>query len=80
MPRSRKVVERKAVTGVMPKPRSRSRTRSRKSNSDHTAEELQAMIAEAAYFRAEQRNFAPGYEQHDWLEAEREIDAMLSNR
>lgn len=30
-------------------------------------------IAEAAYFRAEQRGFAPGNEMGDWLEAEAEI-------
>jgi hypothetical protein len=30
-------------------------------------------IAEAAYFRAERRGFAPGYEIEDWLEAEKEI-------
>jgi hypothetical protein len=36
------------------------------------------MIAEAAYLRAEQRGFAPGYEHEDWLLAEREVDALLS--
>ena len=34
-------------------------------------------IAEAAYFRAQQRGFAPGFELEDWLGAEREIDALL---
>lgn len=34
---------------------------------------LRAMIAEAAYFRAEKRGFAPGFELFDWLDAEREI-------
>ena len=34
---------------------------------------LHAMIAEAAYYRAEKRGFTPGYEYCDWLEAEREI-------
>jgi sterol desaturase/sphingolipid hydroxylase (fatty acid hydroxylase superfamily) len=34
---------------------------------------LHAMIAEAAYYRAEKRGFAPGYESVDWMEAEREI-------
>jgi sterol desaturase/sphingolipid hydroxylase (fatty acid hydroxylase superfamily) len=29
-------------------------------------------IAKAAYFRAEKRGFAPGYDLNDWLEAERE--------
>jgi sterol desaturase/sphingolipid hydroxylase (fatty acid hydroxylase superfamily) len=38
---------------------------------------LRAMIAEAAYFRAEKRGFAPGYESLDWLEAEREIQSRL---
>jgi hypothetical protein len=33
------------------------------------------MIAEAAYFKAQQRGFVPGYEVQDWLDAEREIDA-----
>lgn len=32
-------------------------------------------IAERAYWRAEQRGFAPGRELDDWLEAEREYDA-----
>ncbi len=31
-------------------------------------------IAEAAYYRAEARGFAAGYEMEDWLEAESEID------
>jgi hypothetical protein len=35
------------------------------------------MIAEAAYFRALERNFAPGMEIDDWLEAEREIDSAF---
>jgi hypothetical protein len=33
-------------------------------------------IAEAAYYRAEQRGFVPGYELDDWLAAEREILAL----
>jgi hypothetical protein len=37
----------------------------------------EAMIAEAAYYKAEQRGFMPGYEVADWLEAEREVEAML---
>lgn len=31
------------------------------------------MIAEAAYFRAERRGFAPGHELDDWLQAEAEL-------
>ena len=39
-----------------------------------------AMIAEAAYFLAERRDFAPGFEDHDWFKAAQDIDAMLSAR
>jgi len=34
---------------------------------------LQSMIAEAAYYKAESRGFAPGHEMEDWLEAENDI-------
>jgi Protein of unknown function (DUF2934) len=37
----------------------------------------QAMIAEAAYYRAEARSFDPGHELDDWLDAEREVDRLL---
>ena len=37
-----------------------------------------AMIAEAAYFHAERRGFAPGDEVQDWLKAEAEVDALLT--
>ena len=35
--------------------------------------ELTHMIATAAYYLAEQRQFAPGYELQDWLTAEQQI-------
>ena len=38
-------------------------------------EERRRRITEAAYYRAERRGFAPGYEEADWLEAEKQIDA-----
>lgn len=34
------------------------------------------MIAEAAYFRAQQRGFIPGNEMFDWLQAEADIERM----
>ena len=34
-------------------------------------------VAEAAYFRAKRRGFAPGHELEDWLAAEREIEGRL---
>ena len=38
-----------------------------------TPAERRHMIAEAAYYRAEKREFAPGHELEDWLEAEAEL-------
>jgi hypothetical protein len=35
------------------------------------------MIAEAAYYAAEKRGFAPGGDLDDWLAAEREIERQL---
>jgi hypothetical protein len=40
-------------------------------------ERRDALIAEAAYFRAQRRGFAPGHEGEDWLAAEAEVDARL---
>lgn len=38
-----------------------------------------AMIAEAAYYRAEKRGFAEGSELDDWLRAEFEIESLLKH-
>ena len=43
-----------------------------------TPDERRVLIAQAAYFRAEKRGFAPGGEERDWLEAELEVDALLA--
>jgi hypothetical protein len=40
-------------------------------------EEREAMIAEAAYYRAAARGFEAGHELEDWLAAESEIDLLL---
>jgi Protein of unknown function (DUF2934) len=45
-----------------------------------TAEARRALIAEAAYLRAERRGFNPGHETEDWLAAEAEVDALLSEQ
>ncbi|MBT9098549.1 sterol desaturase family protein [Methylovulum psychrotolerans] len=39
--------------------------------------ELEMMIAEAAYYRAEKRDFSPGYELLDWLEAKNDIFKLV---
>lgn len=43
-----------------------------------STEDRQRMIAEAAYYRAQARGFAPGCEVEDWLQAEAEIDHLLT--
>lgn len=43
-----------------------------------STEQREQMIAEAAYYRAEGRGFADGDPFLDWLDAEREIDALLN--
>lgn len=63
-----------------PKAPRRARRAKPKANSAATAvseDERRAMIAEAAYFHAERRGFAPGDTVQDWLNAEAEIDALL---
>ncbi|NLT33646.1 MAG: DUF2934 domain-containing protein [Acidobacteria bacterium] len=43
-----------------------------------TDKERYLLISEAAYYRAEQRGFAPGHELQDWLDAETEVERMLA--
>lgn len=43
-------------------------------------DELRGLIAETAYYKAQQRGFQPGYEQKDWLEAEAEVMNRLGMR
>lgn len=42
-----------------------------------TVSDRRGMIAMAAYYRAEKRRFAPGFEIEDWIAAEREVDELL---
>jgi hypothetical protein len=44
-----------------------------------SSEERQKMIEQAAYFRAEKRNFQ-GDPNEDWMAAEEEIDAQLTRQ
>ena len=44
-----------------------------------TDSERASMIAEAAYYLAEQRGFEAGHELEDWLFAEGQIDAALAS-
>ena len=44
-----------------------------------SADARRAMIAEAAYLRAERRGFEHGHEVEDWLSAEVEVNALLQH-
>jgi hypothetical protein len=46
-----------------------------KKQGDRDPDERRRRIAEAAYYRAERRGFAAGYEDADWLDAEKELDS-----
>lgn len=48
------------------------------SHQEDCPSDIEAKIAELAYFKAEQRGFVPGHEMEDWYEAEREILAQES--
>jgi hypothetical protein len=54
-----------------------SRSSKAKSIKNVTPEQRYRMICDAAYFRAEKRNFAPENEVQDWLDAEAEINRLL---
>jgi hypothetical protein len=44
-----------------------------------SAQERQRFVAQAAYFRAEKRGFAPGCELQDWVEAEAEVMRLIGS-
>jgi hypothetical protein len=50
---------------------------SRTNQTTLSAEDLNRMIAVAAYYKAERRGFAAGSELQDWLEAEQELAGTL---
>ena len=60
----------KITPGAKPATRAKSRTL--------TPGERYLMIAEAAYYIAAKRNFAPGDPTRDWCDAEAQINAMLT--
>jgi hypothetical protein len=86
---AKKAVARKAVSRTSPaaesgpsKSRPQPRLQEKPVNVQHlakvTPEERLAMVRDAAYYKAEKRNFAPGHEAQDWADAEQEIDELLA--
>ena len=67
----------KAKPKASPKKGRKAKTSAAASVPQQDAAERQVMIAEAAYFIAEQRGFTAGDQVSDWLQAEREIQTSL---
>jgi hypothetical protein len=80
-----KKVAKKAVVNVREAParkikkQSTASSRPGKSSISISPEERWKLIAIAAYHRAEKRGFAPGDELQDWIEAEKEIDTLMTS-
>ena len=49
----------------------------KKEKANPSPEEVWKLIAEAAYYKAKARGFAPGGEVQDWIEAEAEVRHRL---
>lgn len=78
-PAAKKAVTRKKTTvGAEARSAHRENPGSLKQLATVTPEQRQKMIEEAAFYKAEKRNFAPGHEQEDWTDAEREIDDLIA--
>ncbi len=79
---SRKQAERKEAEKAAARLAKATRPLSGNSESGHTRlspAERRKLVAEAAYYRAERRGFAPGGELQDWLDAEAEIGRLLDS-
>ena len=74
MPKRRSPAAAEKTTGT----KKRGRRRSPPSQGAVSPEKRHRMVAEAAYFKAEQRGFSGGSSEQDWVEAAAEIDAMLA--
>lgn len=67
-----------STTAAAGKRTAAARTVPRPAKGKVSSEQRYCMIAEAAYYRAERRGFSGGNPLQDWVEAEAEIDRLLS--
>jgi hypothetical protein len=79
-PAAKKTTAAKPVVAKKPaaKKAAPAKTAPAKKGNSITAEQRYRMIAEAAYYIAEKRGFAPGDPSRDWADAEAQIRAMFS--
>jgi hypothetical protein len=78
VPAPRPAAGKAAATGKSPPPKTAARVRP--TVAKPSAVERDEMIRTAAYYRAQRRGFAPGYEWEDWLAAEAEVSTLASPR
>lgn len=69
-----------APTETSPPAAKKPTARKKKTAPQKAAVDMSGMIATAAYYIAERRSFAPGHELEDWLEAEKQIKAALTEK
>jgi len=67
-------------TKATPKKKVSSAAKTKGGKSKPSEQEIHRMIEIAAYFKAEQRNFTPGFEDVDWFEAEQEISRLIGKK
>jgi hypothetical protein len=79
-PAAKKVATAKKAATAKAAARKPAGTESRPAVAAPSAAEREDMVRTAAYFRAERRGFAPGYEWEDWLAAEAEVSALAGPR
>lgn len=72
---ARVAAEKARLAKAQSKTTAKGKVTKRRLTSAKSNQERYERIAEAAYYRAEQRDFAPGHEVEDWLAAEKEIDS-----
>jgi hypothetical protein len=74
---ARVAAEKARLAKAPPKPAAKVKTTKQVPAAGVNDQQRYEMIAEAAYFRAADRDFAPGHEVDDWVAAEKEIDLIL---
>ena len=75
--RSRTKAKPKDAATATPKPRKTKAVTAPVAALQRPVADMTSMIATAAYYLAAERNFAPGHELDDWLEAERRVQTAL---
>lgn len=78
-PRTSKAAATTASRKATVKPQNKTGSKRWAAEAQLEALELQDRIQEAAYFKAQQRDFEPGFELQDWLEAESELKANVES-